>query len=37
MRRGTDLAHGEHRNVLALMLLDWPETLHTGPAITHGG
>ncbi|WP_434086847.1 DUF3541 domain-containing protein [Shewanella psychrotolerans] len=26
-----DLALGEHRNVLAMMLLDWPETLHKGP------
>lgn len=34
---GTDLASGEHRNVLAIMLLDWPETLYTGPAISIGG
>jgi len=27
----TELASGEHRNVLAMMLLDWPETLHKGP------
>lgn len=26
-----DLALGEHRNVLAMMLLDWPTTLHQGP------
>lgn len=26
-----DLALGEHRNVLAIMLLNWPETLHPGP------
>ena len=26
-----DLALGEHRNVLAMMLLNWPETLHPGP------
>ncbi|QYJ91728.1 DUF3541 domain-containing protein [Shewanella halotolerans] len=26
-----DLALGEHRNVLAMMLLDWPKTLHQGP------
>lgn len=30
---GTDLARGEHRNVLAIMLLDWPDTLHPGPAL----
>ncbi|UJF20766.1 DUF3541 domain-containing protein [Shewanella sp. OMA3-2] len=27
----SDLSSGEHRNVLAMMLLDWPETLHPGP------
>jgi hypothetical protein len=26
-----DLALGEHRNVLAMMLLNWPTTLHKGP------
>ncbi len=26
-----DLATGEHRNVLALMLLSWPNTLYPGP------
>ncbi|MCL1122580.1 DUF3541 domain-containing protein [Shewanella seohaensis] len=26
-----DLALGEHRNVLAIMLLNWPETLYPGP------
>ncbi|MFG6177907.1 DUF3541 domain-containing protein [Halomonas sp. THAF12] len=31
---GTDLAHGEHRNVLAIMLLDWPERLHPGPILS---
>ncbi|MGZ9898415.1 DUF3541 domain-containing protein [Shewanella gaetbuli] len=25
------LSSGEHRNVLAMMLLDWPEQLHPGP------
>nr|WP_221188478.1 DUF3541 domain-containing protein [Halomonas cerina] len=30
---GTDLATGEHRNVLAIMLLDWPERLHPGPLL----
>ncbi|MBR9727874.1 DUF3541 domain-containing protein [Shewanella intestini] len=25
------LATGEHRNILAMMLLKWPETLHPGP------
>lgn len=29
----TDFAHGEHRNVLAVMLLSWPEKLHPGPTI----
>lgn len=34
----TDLARGEHRNVLAIMLLRWPERLHPGPDLrdTHG-
>jgi hypothetical protein len=27
----TDLAGGEHRNVLAIMLLGWPERLYPGP------
>ncbi len=31
---GTDLAQGEHRNVLAIMLLDWPERLYPGPKIS---
>jgi hypothetical protein len=26
-----DLIHGEHRNVLAIMLLTWPEKLYPGP------
>lgn len=26
-----DMAMGEHRNVLAMMLLDWPKELHQGP------
>ncbi|MFG6157704.1 DUF3541 domain-containing protein [Halomonas sp. 1390] len=34
-RGGTDLARGEHRNVLAIMLLDWPTDLHGGPML-HG-
>ncbi len=29
-----DLAHGEHRNVLAIMLLDWPERLYPGPVLS---
>nr|WP_081960776.1 DUF3541 domain-containing protein [Nitrincola sp. A-D6] len=29
----TDFARGEHRNVLALMLLIWPDQLYTGPHI----
>lgn len=30
--KGSDnLRKGEHRNVLAIMLLDWPESLTTGP------
>lgn len=31
---GTDLASGEHRNVLAIMLLDWPERLYPGPKLS---
>ncbi|GGB48910.1 DUF3541 domain-containing protein [Shewanella inventionis] len=27
------LSSGEHRNVLAMMLLDWPDTLHKGPLL----
>ncbi|MDL4863430.1 DUF3541 domain-containing protein [Halomonas elongata] len=31
-----DPAYGEHRNVLAIMLLDWPERLYPGPDLgTH--
>ena len=30
---GTDLASGEHRNVLAIMLLDWPDRLYPGPGL----
>ncbi|AZG73101.1 DUF3541 domain-containing protein [Shewanella livingstonensis] len=30
-----DLSSGEHRNVLAMMLLDWPETLHKGPYLNN--
>lgn len=30
----TDLAHGEHRNVLAIMLLGWPERLYPGPVLS---
>ena len=30
-RGNPDLVMGEHRNVLAMMLLDWPEKLHKGP------
>ncbi|WP_311948897.1 DUF3541 domain-containing protein [Halomonas piscis] len=29
----TDLAQGEHRNVLAIMLLDWPNRLYPGPVL----
>ncbi|MCJ8304787.1 DUF3541 domain-containing protein [Shewanella sp.] len=29
-----DLALGEHRNVLAMMLLNWPQKLHKGPYFT---
>jgi hypothetical protein len=28
-----DLASGEHRNVLAMMLLNWPQRLHKGPLL----
>lgn len=31
---GTDLAYGEHRNVLTIMLLDWPERLYQGPILS---
>jgi hypothetical protein len=31
---GTDLARGEHRNVLAIMVLTWPGQLHTGPDLS---
>lgn len=30
----TDLVRGEHRNVLALMLLRWPQRLHPGPDLS---
>ncbi|ATJ81490.1 DUF3541 domain-containing protein [Halomonas beimenensis] len=30
---GTDLDRGEHRNVLAIMLLDWPPRLYPGPVL----
>lgn len=30
---GTDLVTGEHRNVLAIMLLAWPQRLHAGPLL----
>jgi hypothetical protein len=33
----TDLEDGEHRNVLAIMLLDWPERLYPGPLLSSGG
>ncbi|WP_458526999.1 DUF3541 domain-containing protein [Onishia taeanensis] len=33
---GTDLARGEHRNVLAIMLLDWPGQLYAGPVLERG-
>lgn len=29
-----DLARGEHRNVLAIMLLGWPERLYPGPVLS---
>ncbi|MCE8017779.1 DUF3541 domain-containing protein [Halomonas sp. MCCC 1A17488] len=31
-----DLARGEHRNVLALMVLTWPGRLHPGPDLSAG-
>ncbi|WP_434931941.1 DUF3541 domain-containing protein [Shewanella sp. HL-SH5] len=31
----SDLSSGEHRNVLAMMLLNWPETLHPGPYLNN--
>ena len=31
---GTGLAHGEHRNVLAIMLFRWPQRLHPGPDLS---
>ena len=31
----TDFARGEHRNVLAVMLLQWPDRLHPGPSLEH--
>ncbi|MGS0694113.1 DUF3541 domain-containing protein [Shewanella sp. 0m-4] len=33
-RGNPDLVIGEHRNVLAMMLLDWPENLHKGPYLS---
>lgn len=30
----TDLARGEHRNVLAIMLLNWPGRLYPGPVLS---
>ncbi|MCK8047109.1 DUF3541 domain-containing protein [Shewanella sp. 1CM18E] len=33
-RGNPDLVIGEHRNVLAMMLLDWPEKLHKGPYLS---
>lgn len=30
----TDLIHGEHRNVLAIMVLTWPGQLHPGPDLS---
>lgn len=30
-----DFARGEHRNVLAVMMLQWPDRLHPGPALDH--
>ncbi|MCA1770324.1 MAG: DUF3541 domain-containing protein [Halomonas sp.] len=32
-----DLAGGEHRNVLAIMVLRWPGTLYLGPALSVDG
>lgn len=31
--RSSDLRSGEHRNVLAIMLLDWPRTIFRGPSL----
>ncbi|OIN95159.1 MAG: hypothetical protein AUJ48_03835 [Deltaproteobacteria bacterium CG1_02_45_11] len=31
VKGGFDLASGEHRNTLALILFNWPERLHKGP------
>ncbi|MDX5435040.1 MAG: DUF3541 domain-containing protein [Halomonas sp.] len=33
-RGGSDLARGEHRNVLAIMVLTWPGQLHPGPDLS---
>ncbi|QQX78415.1 DUF3541 domain-containing protein [Shewanella sp. KX20019] len=33
-RGNPDLVMGEHRNVLAMMLLAWPEKLHKGPYLS---
>ena len=33
-RGNPNLALGEHRNVLAMMLINWPNTLHPGPYLT---
>ncbi|MFQ3788919.1 DUF3541 domain-containing protein [Halomonas sp. A29] len=33
-RGDTDLARGEHRNVLAIMVLTWPGQLHPGPSLS---
>lgn len=32
-RGNTDLARGEHRNALAIMVLTWPGRLHAGPEL----
>ncbi|KPZ68520.1 hypothetical protein AN944_03498 [Shewanella sp. P1-14-1] len=34
-RGNPDMVMGEHRNVLAMMLLDWPKTLHKGPYLAN--
>ncbi|MDI5983423.1 DUF3541 domain-containing protein [Halomonas sp. M4R5S39] len=34
---GTDLARGEHRNVLAIMVLRWPGMLYPGPDLFPAG
>ena len=31
---GTDLASGEHRNVLTILLLDGPDRLYPGPRLS---